>query len=237
MEQGTSIKRAAKELGISIQTSFDWRHKILASMQSTLSTKLEGVIECDDFQMAESFNGQKKLDRQPRKRGTDSRKHSASKISVLTAVSRGKGGLASVVAAKKISSKEALAALDALDNKLEPGSILITDEASSYNAIARKNPNITHKKVSSKKNRTTKPSDKIHLQTVNNQHKQIRDFLIPFNGVSTKYLPNYLNWFFYQKSQLANREKVKTLLYTCLMAATSLKWLSKIIQNEILIRT
>ena len=29
----------------------------------------------------------------------------------------------------------------------------------------------------------------MHLQTVNNQHKQIRDFLEPFNGVGHKIPP------------------------------------------------
>lgn len=32
MEQGMPIKKIAKEIGISIQTSFDWRHKILSSL-------------------------------------------------------------------------------------------------------------------------------------------------------------------------------------------------------------
>lgn len=202
MEQGFSIKRAAKELGISIQTSFDWRHKILASLQSTLPEKTGGVVECDDFQLAESFKGQRNLEREPRKRG--SKKHSVAKVSVVTAVSRSKGGLARVVAAKKISSKEALAALK---DRIAAGSIFITDEAGSYNSIARADKSVIHKKVNSVQNRTRKPVDKIHLQTVNNQHKQIRDFLAPFNGVATKYLPNYLNWFLYRQSQGSNRDK------------------------------
>jgi hypothetical protein len=60
----------------------------------------------------------------------------------------------------------------ALEGKLEKGTILITDVASSYNAVARKEKDITHKKVNSNKNRSEKPVGKIHLQTVNNQHKQ-----------------------------------------------------------------
>lgn len=234
MEQGYSIKSAAKELGISIQTSFDWRHKILASLQSSLPTKLGGVVECDDFQLAESFKGQRKLDREARKRGSDSKKHTAAKVSVITAVSRGKGGMATVVAAKKISSKEAA---KALENKLEPATTLITDEARAYNAVAKQDNSLIHKKVNSKENQTHKPKDKIHLQTVNNQHKQIRDFLTPFNGVATKYLPNYLNWFFYKQSQKNNNSKIATMLLFCLSAANALEWVSKIINNDILIRT
>jgi hypothetical protein len=103
--------------------------------------------------------------------------------------------------------------------------------------VKKQQTSITHKKINSKTNRTQKPKDKIHLQTVNNQHKQIRDFLTPFNGVATKYLPNYLNWFIYRQSQKENRAKVKEMLYATLVATTALAWLIQICQEEILIRT
>ncbi len=234
MEQGYSIKHAAKELGISIQTSFDWRHKILAALQSTLPVKVGGIVECDEFQLTESSKGARKLDRKPRKRGTDGHKHNSGKVSIVTAVSRTQGSIAVVVDAKKIDGKEAQ---KALEGRLQDGTVLITDENTAYNEVKRKQLSITHKKINSKENRTERPKDKIHLQTVNNQHKQIRDFLVPFNGVATKYLPNYLNWFIYRQAQSENRGKVKDMLLTTLSAATALVWLLKIMQEEILIRT
>jgi transposase-like protein len=234
MEQGYSIKGAAKELGIAIQTSFDWRHKILSSLQTTLPGKVGGIVECDEFQLTESSKGVRKLERKPRKRGSDGHKHNSDKVSVVTAVSRNKGTITAVVAAKKISGKEAE---KALEGRLEANTVLITDENSAYNAVSRKNKSITHKKINSKQNQTQKPKDKIHLQTVNNQHKQIRDFLTPFNGVATKYLPNYLNWFVYRQTQSGNREKVKEMLTTCLSAVAAMAWLVKLVQEEILIRT
>jgi len=234
MEQGYSIKRAAQELGISIQTSFDWRHKILASLQSCLPVKVGGIVECDELQLTESDKGNRKLDRQPRKRGSDGNKHSSEKVSVITAVSRSEGGIAIVVDAKKISGIEAG---QALAGRLEEGTVLITDENSAYNTVKKQQASIIHTKVKSSVNRTQKPKDKIHLQTINNQHKQIRDFLAPFNGVATKYLPNYLNWFLYRQSQTENRAKVKDMLFTTLSAATALDWLIKLCRDEILIRT
>ena len=234
MEQGYSIKRSAKSLGISIQTSFDWRHKILASLESALPKTIGGTVECDDFQLRESFKGQRKLDRKPRKRGTDGRKHTVEKVSVVTAVSRDSGVIHAVVAAKKISGEEAQ---KSLEGRLEAGTILITDEASSFNAVAKATPTLVHKKVNSKRNRTERPVGKIHLQTVNNQHKQTRDFLDRFNGVATKYLPNYLNWFAYLQLQKDNREKIQTMLKTCLSAATALIFLTKLLAGDVLIRT
>jgi len=235
MEQGYSIKKAAKELGISIQTSFDWRHKILSSVQSTLPEKIGGVVECDEFQLAESFKGAAVIDREPHKRGNDSKNHKSGKVSVVTAVSRGgNGAITVVVAAKKISSEEAGRALE---NRLEDKTLLITDENSAYNIVSEKNKEITHKTINSVDNRTKKPHDKIHIQTVNNQHSQIRDFLKPFKGVATKYLPNYLNWFVYRKMQNTNKEKLTEMLKTCLSAGTALIWLLKIFNDEVLIRT
>jgi hypothetical protein len=117
-----------------------------------------------------------------------------------------------------------------LEGKLEKGTVIITDEASSYNAVARKDKDITHKKVNSNKNRSEKPVGKIHLQTVNNQHKQIRFFQARFNGVATKYLHKYLNWFAYRQSQQDNREKLGAMLSTCLAARTAIDWLAKLLQ-------
>jgi hypothetical protein len=45
-----------------------------------------------------------------------------------------------------------------------------------------------------------KEDKKINLQKINNQHMQLRQFLGKFNGVSSKYLQNYLNWFAYGKN-------------------------------------
>ena len=234
MEQGYSIKKASEALGISIQTSFDWRHKILASLQTTLPQQIGGIVECDEFQLTESDKGQKHIDRKPRKRGSDGHKHESDKVSVITAVSRKNGTITAVVDAKKIDGKEAA---QALSERLEAETVLITDENRAYNVVSRKNKSITHIKINSKKNQTEKPRNKMHLQTVNNQHKQIRDFLEPFNGVATKYLPNYLNWFNYRQSQKENKEKLKSMMTTCLSATAALGWLAKIAENAILIRT
>ena len=38
--------------------------------------------------------------------------------------------------------------------------------------------------------------DKVyHVQNVNNMDMRLRKFMESFNGVATKYLQNYLNWF------------------------------------------
>ena len=234
MEQGVSIKRSAKILGISIQTSFDWRHKIMASLQEGIPEFLSGVVECDELSLLESQKGNKNLNRKPRQRSGDGKNHKAKKVSIVMATSREKGIVASVVDAKKISGKQAA---EALENKLTPKTILITDENRAYNKVAKENPEIKHKTISSWKNRQEKPKNGIHLQTINNQHKQLRDFLRRFNGVATKYLPNHLNWFIYNQMNKDNLAKLKDKATLIVTATTALEYLAKIHEFQLIIRT
>ena len=92
MEQGMPIKKIAKELGISIQTSFDWRHKILSSLSVFTPKELSNEIECDELELALSLKGNRKLIRKPRKRGTDFKRNigkgEVTTVQVVTAIER-----------------------------------------------------------------------------------------------------------------------------------------------------
>ena len=59
MQQGMSIKKIAKELGICIQTSFDWRHKILSSLSKFTPETLSNVVECDELELSLSSKGRR----------------------------------------------------------------------------------------------------------------------------------------------------------------------------------
>ena len=61
MEKGMSIKTIAKELSISIQTSFDWRHKILSSLAQFIPKQLADEIECDELELPVNEKGNKDL--------------------------------------------------------------------------------------------------------------------------------------------------------------------------------
>ena len=67
MLSGYSIRKSAKETGISIQTSFDWRHKLLTSFSSVSAEEFQGIVESDDLFFAFSEKGNRHLDRKPRK--------------------------------------------------------------------------------------------------------------------------------------------------------------------------
>lgn len=59
MEKGMPIKKIAAELEISIQTSFNWRHKILRSLNDLIPEKLTSEVECDELELALNNKGSK----------------------------------------------------------------------------------------------------------------------------------------------------------------------------------
>jgi transposase-like protein len=237
MEQGMPIKKIAKKLNISIQTSFDWRHKILSSLDQFVPKELSSEVECDELELALNNKGSKTLDRKPRKRGTDFKRNQGkgevTTVQVVTAVQRNGGKYLKAVASKRLS-KEEIAKV--LDGKLSEKTTLITDKHPSYRAFAKDNPTIKHKALLAKEH-VDKSDGKVHLQRVNNVHSQLRTFLRPFNGVSSKYLQNYLNWFAYTDTIHNSKTILKQWLISIFLTDQSYHLFELFKQNAVLIRT
>lgn len=237
MEKGMSIKKIAKELHISIQTSFDWRHKILASLSGYVPEQLSTEVECDELELALSNKGSKSLKRKPRKRGTDFKRNQNSDevttVQVVTAVQRNGDKYLKAVASKRLS-KEEIAKV--FDGKLADNTTLITDKHSSYKAFAKSKPTIKHKTLLAK-DHVDKIDSSIHLQKVNNVHSQLRTFLRPFNGVSSKYLQNYLNWYAYLDKIKNSKTTLKQWFVSMLLTDQAYYLFQLFKQNTVLIRT
>ena len=89
--ESTTIRKAAKALGVSTKTIFDWRHKLLSSLATMNGQSFFGIVECDDKQLDISEKGNKKLDRVSYKRPSDRIKKrgvSNDKISIMVATDR-----------------------------------------------------------------------------------------------------------------------------------------------------
>jgi transposase-like protein len=237
MEQGMPIKKIAKEIGVCVQTSFDWRHKILSSLSGFAPQTLSGVVECDELELALSNKGSRKLERKPRKRGTDFKRNEPSKettvVQVVTAVQRNGEKYLRAVESKRLSSEEIT---KALDGKLADQTTLITDKHPSYKLFAKENLSIKHRSVLAKEH-VNKDDKNIHLQHVNHTHSELRTFLLPFNGVSSKYLQNYLNWFAYAYKLSGTKATIKQWFIAILASplAYELYWSFK--DNAVIIRT
>jgi len=238
MGQGMSIKKIAKELNISIQTSFDWRHKVLASLDQFIPNELRGTIECDELEFSLSNKGEHNLERKPRKRASDFKRNmnkgEVSTVQVITAVERTTGNKIFKVVESKRLTKEQIS--KALDDKITTGSTLITDKHHSYVAFAKDNKNIKHKRLLAK-DHVDKKDKSIHLQKVNNVHSQVRDFIKPFKGVSSKYLQNYLNWYAY-KDKISNSKTALKMWFIAILLSENANTIFQLFkQNSMIIRT
>ncbi len=192
MEDGLSIRKAAKRVGVSIQTSFDWRHKVLERLGKLHADKLGGIVEADEMFFTYSEKGSKNLKRAPRKRA--GKKISNDMVNVLVSLDRkghliakntGRGGLRKGPVDKVLSGKFA------------PGAILCTDGLSTFKGLAKRE-GVIHKPIITYKSRTLK-NKAYHIQTVNATHADIRAHMAKYRGVATKYLQHYMNWFVARK--------------------------------------
>jgi len=195
--------------GMSIKTSFDWRHKILSVLNKEVPEKLIGRVECDELELPLSNKGERNLTRKPRKRSSDFVRNTKTKevttVQVVSAIDENNQTYFKAIETKRITAKHLN---KTLGKKLDKNATLITDKHPSYLPFVKSKSSIKHKTV--KSNEHVNEEDRnVNLQKINNQHKQLGLFLEKFNGVSSKYLQNYLNWFAYGKNMknFANQTK------------------------------
>ena len=154
-------------------------------------------------------------------------------VQVVTAVERKGEKYLKAVASKRLSRKEIA---KVLDGKLADNTTLITDKHPSFKAFAKDNPDIKHKALLAKEH-IDKNDKSIHLQKVNNVHAELRKFLRPFNGVSSKYLQNYLNWYAYADKIRESKTTLKQWFLTMLLTDQAYHLFELFKQNAVIIRT
>lgn len=210
MLMGLSIEKCANQTGVCIQTSFDWRHKILSSFGFSVPEGFEGIVESDDIFFLESDKGSRNLARAPRKRGSKSTKRGISneQVAVVVTCDRSDNKELRVTTKGRISKKDLE---DVFEGKLEKVETLCTDAHRSYTAFA-KSISLDHQKFIVSKGQRVK-NKVYHVQNVNNTAKRLREWMKPFNGVATKYLQNYMNWFMILERIKHKRERLKAFAF------------------------
>src|SRR5690625_7303904 len=123
---GYSIRKSAEETGISVQTSFDWRHKLLTAFAAVSVEKFQGITESDDLFFPYSEKGKKELERPARQRGGKAGKAGISdeKVAVIATCDRSGNKDFKVATRGRISKKYLVRVLG---GKLDKGSILCSD--------------------------------------------------------------------------------------------------------------
>lgn len=178
-----SLRKTSEICGISLRTSFMWRHKILDSLRQSNETKVSGIIESDETFFHVSYKGQKGMSQKGKvkKRGL-----SKDQVNVPCVIER-----ESRVSFSQIGSlgKTSLKTLDVLTPIVEQDSILCTDKEKSYIKFS-KNNHLEHIRLDQCKSK----KGVYHIQNINSYHSRLKNFMRPFYGVSTKHLNNYLTW-------------------------------------------
>ncbi len=128
------------------------------------------------------------MPRRPHKRGSSThlRGLSHEKVCVPCAVNRNGLSIAKATNTGRVSTKNLHFIYD---GRIGSGSIIVTDLMNSYRRFANKNGfNLVQLKGSKSKKGI------YNIQHINNYHGKLKQFINKFNGVSTKYLNNYLIW-------------------------------------------
>ncbi len=205
-----SIKIMAKRVGISIQTSFDWRHRILLSL--TQSDKdFKGITELDDVWMLYSQKGRKGLKYSRKRGGSKRRGDNDFQVKMLITSDRNKTNDLSVTRIGRIKSVDISRKIkDRIDNDVT----LVSDKHRSISSFA-KNNNIKHVSFKASEHVLDK---EYHVQTVNGIASRFKGIFNHYlRGVSTKYLQSYANWFgFLETNSLKSDEEKLSIVNKCL---------------------
>ena len=141
-----------------------------------------------------SQKGSRKLDRPPRKRGGRARRRGISRELDCILVARDRSGQT----IDAVTGRGALTAAQLTHHllpKLDRKALLVSDANAAYRAFANKH-RLHHQAVNLAAGERVRRSMVaiIHVQNVNAYHARLHQWLAPFRGVASRYLPNYLGW-------------------------------------------
>ena len=193
MLEEKSLDKIKEELKINKKTAFDWRHKILSSLNETEKDSFTGITESDETFMLLSEKGKRTLSRKGKKRGTKAKKKGISSEQVAIIVTSDRAGQQefSVATLGRIKKNDIEKSIGA---RICDKTILCSDSHVSYKGFAIDN-SLEHHAIRADLKQYVKDGV-YHVQHVNSLHNKLKKWLNEqFWGVSTKHLQQYLNWF------------------------------------------
>lgn len=206
-DQPSSCRRLGAQLDISRHTVWRWRMRILPTLLGAEKKSSSGIVEADEAFQRESRKGSREWVRHhadpttypapPRlqwhlysaKRGLPLPRAQKWRRPLLTLADRGGHTSVQHIADRKEPTMRA-----AMVPLIRGDSVLCTDGGIQYEGIARV-AGLEHF-VLVKGRRGARTPKSHHINTVNNAHKLLREFIrARFRGPATKYLDLYLRWF------------------------------------------
>lgn len=206
---GLSIRKSATHCKVSVKTSFYMRHRLLDAVRNFQGIgEVSGIVEMDETFVPESFKGNHKksgfkMPRKSRKRGKQVKKRgiSSEQVCIATAIDRENNIVFEMVNKGRIKTSD----LERLfKDRLDPKALLCTDSHKSYIAFGKDSVS-EHIRIASGKHK----NGVYHISHVNSLHSKFKKWVARFNGVATKYLPNYLHWFKWMQTALAEKEIIQ----------------------------
>lgn len=194
MQRGLTIRQTARELNMSVDRAFRWRHRFLARSVDHRPRAVVGLLEVDEMYLRESHKGSPSLDRPPRRRGGGSTgrrgRPSDEWVPVLVGRARSQPFILDRVL-PRVTHDEVARTLKPI---VKPGeTVLCTDTHSAFLQLGQTLHVPAKRFVASRDGHVR---DKIyHVQSVNQYHERLGSWIgRRLRGVATKYLPHYLGW-------------------------------------------
>lgn len=226
---GESLRTCADECEISIQTAFDWRHKILNALKIQQNNMMmSGKVEMDEMLIPISYKGNhipgwnkedrtlkaygsNNLPRRSFERGSDNRSVSSkNKACVCCMVKNGNEGFYGVVPGVGFMQNAMLDHTIGKHVDKENTLVLVDNYKITKNYLEdNQYKYMCLLSNTSDNSHAHKPEvrDGNHLQHVNALHHHLRVFLANYSGVSTKYLENYVSLYMWIKNINAIKQK------------------------------
>ncbi|HOV56044.1 MAG TPA: IS1595 family transposase, partial [Bacteroidales bacterium] len=212
MLEGKSLRACAREVGISLPTSFKWRHKILAAIQGLEGgINFSGITETDELLMEYSEKG--------RKFKTLEEKEQAMKtvhpnVAVLVMTDREGNLLFKRTGENKVQNSQIK---EELKRRVSENNLICFKPNNEFEQAVKESP--------SKKVLVMHKTKGLSIYSVNVAEKKITNFLVwmmRFRGVATKYLQNYLMWFVVMNKYL--KDKVESDIGRLLNLSSHDRW-------------
>lgn len=188
LESYLPLKKIAAKVGVSIQTAFDWRHKILSRTGDSVE-KFEGITEIDDVWFLYSQKGRKGLDYSRKRGGSKRAGDNDFQAKLLITSDRKSNTDLSLVRIGRLKKADIQRKIS---GKFSENNTLVSDKHRSIASFA-KDEGIQHVSFKAKSHSA---GAEYHVQNVNNQASRLKGIINhTLRGVSTKYLQSYANWF------------------------------------------
>ncbi len=212
MLEGKSLRACAREVGISLPTSFRWRHKILSAIQGLEGgITFSGITEADELLMQYSEKGRRYKSPEEKEQAM---KTVHPNVAVLVMTDREGNLLFKHTGEHKVQNSQIK---EELKRRVSENNLICFKPNEEFQQAVKESP--------SKKVLVIHKTKGLSIYSVNVAEKKITNFLVwmmRFRGVATKYLQNYLMWFVVMNKYL--KDKVESDIGRLLNLSSHDRW-------------